>query len=280
MAPIWTGNRFGFGAAAGGADPPMPVTATGGQTSTPGDGYKYHVFNYPNSDNFVVSSGNEVLDVMVIGGGGGGGGGHPQKNGQGGGGGGGGAIVVWQNLNAVPGTYPIGVGNGGNGGNMGNANGSSGQSSTFGFSPGSGYIRASYGTGGETAGPNGPGPLPERAGEGGTDTSSAGGLGSALYVGPGMDGEGVPNGGRGGGGGGAVGDNAGAPEGGNTMGYWSNSYSQPGQSSNGGGECQVGQTGPSFGCGGGGGGTRGDCTQGAGGGGNGHAGRIAVRYSV
>ena len=34
MAPIWTGSRFGFGAAAGGASAPVPVTASGGQTST------------------------------------------------------------------------------------------------------------------------------------------------------------------------------------------------------------------------------------------------------
>ena len=64
------------------------------------------------------------------------------------------------------------------------------------------------------------------------------------------------------------------------MGYWFNPYTQPGQASNGGGECQGGQAGPSFGSGGGGGGTRGDCNQGAGGGGAGHAGRIAVRYAV
>ena len=36
--------------------PPPPMSASGGVTYTPGNGYKYHRFSEPNSDNFVVNT--------------------------------------------------------------------------------------------------------------------------------------------------------------------------------------------------------------------------------
>ena len=50
-----------------------PISATGGSITTPGDGYKYHKFVYPNSDSFVKSSGDGTVDILVVAGGGGGG---------------------------------------------------------------------------------------------------------------------------------------------------------------------------------------------------------------
>ena len=84
------------------------ISATGGTTNTPGNGYKYHTFVYGNQDNFVVSSGRANIEVLVVGGGGAG------SNGGGltGAGGGGGGV---RNLTfeAGPGTFPIDVGAGG-----------------------------------------------------------------------------------------------------------------------------------------------------------------------
>ena len=83
--------------------------ATGGTTYEPGNGYKYHKFTYPNTDNFVVTkAGAGVVDLLVVAGGGAGG------NYYGGGGGAGGvAHGVAVPITAM--TYPITVGNGGAG---------------------------------------------------------------------------------------------------------------------------------------------------------------------
>ena len=92
-----------------------PFEATGGAVSTPGDGYKYHVFTSPADTpaphNFQVNSGTKDINLLVVGGGGGGGG----KYGGSAGGGGGGAGAVHDRLlpNLGPGTYPITVGAGG-----------------------------------------------------------------------------------------------------------------------------------------------------------------------
>ncbi len=43
------------------------VAASGGTTAT-ANGYKYHFFNFPNSDNFVVTSGGDI-EFIVVGGG-------------------------------------------------------------------------------------------------------------------------------------------------------------------------------------------------------------------
>jgi len=84
------------------------ITATGGATATPGDGYKYHTFGSPGS--FVISDGNVNFDVMLQGGGGGGTSpGAGPGNSPGGAGGGGGATGVWS-APASAGTFPVTVG--------------------------------------------------------------------------------------------------------------------------------------------------------------------------
>jgi len=83
-------------------------SATGGTTSTPGNGYAYHVFTYPNSSNFVVSSGSGTAEVLVVAGGGAGG------DGTYGGGGGGGGVIYDTSFPVTSGnTYPVTVGRGG-----------------------------------------------------------------------------------------------------------------------------------------------------------------------
>jgi len=77
MAPIFTGSRFGFGRSAAGPTGPtvfIEYSATGGTTYTPGNGYKYHMFTFPNSSNFVVSgSESKNVEYLVVAGGGSGG---------------------------------------------------------------------------------------------------------------------------------------------------------------------------------------------------------------
>ena len=67
-------------AGAGGAN---NLEATGGTTNEPGNGYKYHLFDYPNSDNFVVDKVGATgeIEVLVVGGGGGGGNGGGEGGG-------------------------------------------------------------------------------------------------------------------------------------------------------------------------------------------------------
>ena len=95
--------------------PSNKIIATGGDTSTPGDGYKYHVFTSPATSpaphQFQITAGEDDINVLIVGGGGGGGG----KYGGSAGGGGGGAGVVHDRLlpDLGPGTYPISVGAGG-----------------------------------------------------------------------------------------------------------------------------------------------------------------------
>ena len=106
---------------------PSPITATGGTKNTSvGDGYIYHVYEQtavgsPNPSTFQITSGNDVVEVLVIGGGGGGGSMNPgpgntppgQNGGNPGGGGGGAAVGPVGSLG--PGTYPVTVGGGGRG---------------------------------------------------------------------------------------------------------------------------------------------------------------------
>lgn len=114
--PVFTGiargvGGFGFGGAAA-ADPPLPVgTATGGTILTPGNGYKYHFFDYPSTpQTFTVSDGYLYVEMIIVAGGGGGGSGYY------GGGGGGGAVIHGENILLGPKTYPTSIGNGGAGG--------------------------------------------------------------------------------------------------------------------------------------------------------------------
>ena len=83
------------------------ITATGG-SKIPSGGFMYHVFSFPNSDNFVVSAGSDDVEVLVVAGGGGGGSQH-------GGGGGAGGVLHHPGFTVTPGTYPVSVGGGGAG---------------------------------------------------------------------------------------------------------------------------------------------------------------------
>lgn len=124
------------------------IQATGGATSTPGDGFKYHFF--PSPGTFTVTSGEGDIRLLLIGGGGGGG----TEQGCGGGA----AAVIYRT--AVPVTtqsYPISIGNGGAAGPPGGLNpGSNGTDSTgFGFTSdagGSGGSRWHRGGSGGSAG--------------------------------------------------------------------------------------------------------------------------------
>lgn len=105
-----------FGAGGGAEPPPEPpgMTASGGTTYVPGNGYKYHRFAEPNSDNFVISalspqSPKNKIDILIVAGGGGNATPAPYTGGAGAGG------VVHATNVAIPAatTYPIGVGAGG-----------------------------------------------------------------------------------------------------------------------------------------------------------------------
>jgi len=126
--------------------PPPPFTATGGAQYVPGNGYKYHVFSHPNSDNFNCTGapGSFVVDILMVGGGGSGGTFSPSRAGSGGGGGSGGVVHI-TNLPLAGATYPISVGDGGTGITAFNTNGNPGGDTTF-VHP-SGTISA-YGGGG------------------------------------------------------------------------------------------------------------------------------------
>jgi hypothetical protein len=178
--PVFTGiargvGGFGFGkSAAGGAGPGFALVAqaTGGIVHTPGNGYRYHIFLYPNSDSFIA--GNNIsgltVDMLLIAGGGAGGSYY-------GGGGGAGGVVQYVGFPVISGApYSIVVGNGGADANPGTKVGGNGENSTFTGLPG-GVITA---LGGGGAAPTG-NPIPSfptvtggPAGEGG----SGGGAGA------------------------------------------------------------------------------------------------------
>lgn len=91
------------------------LLATGGSIYSPGNGYRYHVFDYPNSDNFAVSDLgysdglprlSASVEVLIVAGGGGNLG--PYHGGAGAGG-----VVHVTNFPVTTTTYPISVGNGG-----------------------------------------------------------------------------------------------------------------------------------------------------------------------
>lgn len=108
MAPIFTGNWFGFGRSEeAGASGPIPITATGGTKYTTPDGV-YHVFNYTGSPaSFSISSGNNSpFEVLIVAGGG---------SGANGGGGGGGIRFETVTSYTAPKSYTLLVGAGGPG---------------------------------------------------------------------------------------------------------------------------------------------------------------------
>ena len=96
-----TGMMGGAGGFFYAATGPSPITATGGTTATPGDGYKYHFWDNGTNGNFVVQSGNDAIHLLLV-----------AKGGNGGAhfGGGGGAGSVYHNTAygpVGPGTYYV-----------------------------------------------------------------------------------------------------------------------------------------------------------------------------
>ena len=106
-----------------------PITATGGNKYTPGNGFIYHAFiNSMNSTPdgvFTQTAGGDTINVLIVAGGGGGGGGYYA------GGGGGGGILEGNLALHQPGTYTVTVGGGGAGGIAATGNASNGQNSIF-----------------------------------------------------------------------------------------------------------------------------------------------------
>ncbi len=97
----------------------MAFTLSGGTTTTPGDGYEYHVFN--TTANLTVSGGTGVVEVLVVAGGGGG-------SSSGGGAGG----VVYDSAHVLTtGVYSCTIGAGGAGQIPSNGQGATGADSVF-----------------------------------------------------------------------------------------------------------------------------------------------------
>jgi len=74
--PVFTGitrgiGGFGFGASAGGGGAGEPFSASGGTVTTPGNGYTYHTYSSTGPDTFVVNSGSNDIELLVVAGGGG-----------------------------------------------------------------------------------------------------------------------------------------------------------------------------------------------------------------
>jgi hypothetical protein len=177
MAPFFTGitraiGGAGFGKRAGGvAVPFIPITATGGTVSTPGDGYRYHVFTTPDSLSVSNAGSAGSLEVVLIGGGGGGGNGGDSYAG----GGGSGGLVYCPAQPITATSYPFSIGGGGGAATSGG--------NTTGFSlsavgGGSGSSRASPG-------------IPGGSGGGGstyTDGTTSSGSGTQPSANPGVPG--------------------------------------------------------------------------------------------
>jgi len=99
----------------------LPISATGGVTATPGDGYKYHFFTSTGPNPFNVTVGGSIEYLLIAGGGSG----ADRGNGAGGGGAGGKGTAS-TTVAATAGTANTGGGGGGGGNALGGANGGSG----------------------------------------------------------------------------------------------------------------------------------------------------------
>ena len=96
--------------------PPGPFSATGGTTYEPGNGYKYHVFNHPNSATFNVTGGPATVEVLIVAGGGSAGPGYNA-------GAGGGGVVHHTQFTVSEQNYAVTVGDGAPGPAAPNTNG-------------------------------------------------------------------------------------------------------------------------------------------------------------
>lgn len=106
-----------------------PITATGGNKYTPGDGFIYHAFINPMNSSpngiFEQTAGGATVNILIVAAGGGGGGGYYA------GGGGGGGILEGTLLQHQPGSFTITAGAGGAGGVNATGNATNGGNSTF-----------------------------------------------------------------------------------------------------------------------------------------------------
>lgn len=177
--PVFTGitrgiGGFGFGGGGGGgALPPSGISATGGTTSTPGNGYKYHFFT--SSGSLVVSeAGTGQVDYLIIGGGGSGGDGPNSGDYQAAGGGGAGAFLTGTSSNLSAATYPVTIGTGGAAGSGPNPAASGGQGRDGGDTTWNSLTAPGGGAGG--GGTNHP---PQRPGRAGGSSGGHGGYGPA-----------------------------------------------------------------------------------------------------
>ena len=180
-------------------------SATGGTVSTPGNGYKYHLFNGPGD--FTVTGSGPIHLVVIAGGGSGGMCGN--------GGGGAGGLVMNPNYTVAPGPHPITIGNGGAGANSGCGNGNNGGNTTFANPGGTPIIAMGGGYGGGADSTDG---NPGGSGGGGSYSRSGGSAinppngpypGFTVY---GNNGNPGPGSGASGGGGGAGGTAQPSPE--------------------------------------------------------------------
>ena len=155
MAPIFTGNKFGFGFSGGSETAFVPFSATGGTVSNVvgTDGVTYRVHTGPFPAGFTVNSASPDAYVFVELTGGGASGGTGTGGGSGGGGGGGGGGFVRASVPVSVGTCTISIGGGagptpagppgGGSGNVGNSGGTSTFTSTTGA-----IVNATGGSGG------------------------------------------------------------------------------------------------------------------------------------
>ena len=135
-------------------------SATGGDTYTPGNGYKYHKFTF--SGSLVVNAPEPVnVDILVVAGGGSGGSYY-------GGGGGAGGVAHAESMPIGSGTYPVNIGSGG-------AAGAGPPNNYFGNAGNPSY----FGTPGEGIGDQPDYILAKGGGRGGKGTSDAGGSGGS-----------------------------------------------------------------------------------------------------
>lgn len=259
----------GTGNMLGGIKDLGPIQATGGDTYTPGDGYKYHKYEYNSPSTFVISTGQGTLEVATLaaGGGGGGGSGNGGNNPGGGGGGGGGTLQADIEIVGAM-TCPVTVGNKGNagGGGGGASNGNQGGNSVFTVPFGN---ITSTGGGGGSGGPQGLG------GGAGTNSNTST---PKITVNDDYDGG---NGGNKSSGSGGAGGPAGfrSPTNHPQASKWYYPYFAPGQGASDTGHSSPAPSANNYGAGGAGG--TGSWDGGAGQpGSNGTAGRVVIRYLI
>ena len=143
------------------APPPAGLTASGGTTTEPGNGYKYHFFTSPGT--FQITDLGNIdgqYDYVLIAGGGGGGFDD-------GGGGGAGGYIENTNVTATIASFPISIGNGG----AGETNNSPSQGADG--SPSTGFSQTANGGGGG-GGNNSPNGRPGGSGGGERSSGTAG----------------------------------------------------------------------------------------------------------